>query len=353
MRTRSIWLLTLPFMLLAGLFLSVVVAAPSAIANTRQALPLSAASTALSLPAVGTEVTGSKVALGRWLFFDPRLSADGRKSCASCHRPENAFTDPERLSTGVHGRKGRRRSQPLIDVARAAPFFWDGRATTLVEQAKGPLVDPLEMGNDPSALVRRLNGVAGYRSAFATAFGTPAVTFDRIAEAIAAYEATLVSGRRSLRDLRLEGAAERGLMTFLHGAGCGSCHLPTDGFSDRRFHNLGVGWDEGRSRGRRSRRGFRDPGRYEITRADADTGAFKTPMLFDLRRRAPYMHDGSLATLEEVIEFYDRGGNQNPWLSREMKPLGLSAAEKADLIAFLEALGSHGPVDPGPTTFPQ
>jgi cytochrome c peroxidase len=297
-----------------------------------------------SAASVGTSVTPAKVRLGRWLFFDKRLSADGSKSCASCHRPDHAFTDGDRVSTGVYGRKGRRRSQPLLDVVEGGPFFWDGRATTLVDQAKGPLQDPSEMGNDPARLASRIGRIAGYRAPFEESFGDGRVDMHRIAEALAAYQATLTSKRPSLGSLGA--AAQRGLEVFLHRGGCGGCHRPSEGFADRRFHNLGIGWDPKRS-------SFADRGRFEVTRADGDTGAFKTPMLFDLARRAPYMHDGSLRTLQDVIDFYDGGGNPNPWLDSRIAPLGLSEAEKADLLVFLQSLESGDAVDPGPSQFPQ
>jgi cytochrome c peroxidase len=302
-------------------------------------------------PAIGTEVTAEKVRLGRWLFFDQRLSADGRISCGSCHRPEAAFTDPRAISIGVHGRKGRRRSQPLLDLVGAAPYFWDGRAATLVEQVKGPLADPVEMGNHPARLTARIAKIPGYRTAFKETFGDPRISVQRIAEAIASYEATLGANVPPLRDLAP--AALEGLELFIHRARCGACHLPPNGFTDNGFHNLGVGWDATRARPGRPAAGFTDTGRYQVTRRESDRGAFKTPMLFSLQRRAPYMHDGSLRTLSEVIDFYDRGGTANPWLSPKLKPLGLTREEKALLLRFLEALEGRPDLDPGPTQFPQ
>jgi cytochrome c peroxidase len=301
-------------------------------------------------------LTPEKVRLGRWLFFDTRLSADGTVSCATCHRPEHAFSEPRPTSAGIRGQVGARKAPPVLNVAWPMydSFFWDGRAKTLVEQAKGPIANPLEMGNTHERAAATIAAVAGYRRAMAEAFGDERVDADRIAEAIAAYEATRLSGDAPFDRFRagdvtaLSPLARRGHDLFFGSANCVACHLGTT-FSDGRFHNLGVGWREPREPGDS---GFEDRGRAAVSGRRIDLGAFKTPTLRDLTKRAPYMHDGSLATLREVVQFYAKGGRANPWLAPEMQGVTVSCNDVDALVAFLEALDGTGYEDEAPAAFP-
>jgi cytochrome c peroxidase len=304
-------------------------------------------------------VTPEKVRLGRWLFYDKRLSADGTVSCATCHRPEHAFSEPEPVSTGIHGRKGRRKSPPIVNVAFPVypVWFWDGRARSLAEQAKGPVENPAEMGSSMGRAVETLAGVAGYRPYFREAFGDDRVDADRVTEALAAYEATRLSGnsRYDRYDHGDAGALSeeevRGKALFFGRAQCAQCHLGPN-LSDARFYNLGVGWDPPEDAVGDSMRGFADKGRYEVTGDPADVGAFKTPTLRDVSKHAPYMHDGSIADLWDAVLHYWRGGIRNPWLSERMTPVPLSRSDVAALVAFLEALDGEGYADAAPAAFP-
>jgi cytochrome c peroxidase len=303
-------------------------------------------------------LTPEKVRLGRWLFFDRRLSADATVSCATCHRPEHAFSEPTATSTGIRGQLGARKAPPILNLAwpMYTAFFWDGRASTLVEQAKGPIVNPVEMGNTHARATATIGAIAGYRRAFAEAFGDRRVDPDRIAEAIAAYEATRLSGDaafdryRAGDDGALSPLARTGHDLFFGRAGCITCHLGTT-FSDGRFHNIGVGWREPPP-GRPAREGVRDPGRAAVSGRPEDLGAFKTPTLRELTKRAPYMHDGSLGTLRDVVRYYRRHGGDNPWLAPEMERVAVTEGDEDALVAFLESLDGTGYEDAGPAHFP-
>jgi cytochrome c peroxidase len=290
-----------------------------------------------------------KVELGRLLYFDPRLSADGTVSCATCHAPAQAFADPRPVSIGVRGGRGTRNSPTVINAAYLDFQFWDGRARSLEQQAAGPITNPVEMANTAANAERTLSAIAGYAPLFTRAFGSPGITMDRITQAIAAFERTVLSGNsaydrykagdeRALTDAQL-----RGLGVFVKKGQCSQCH--TDPlFTDGQFHNIGVGMESAAP----------DPGRYTVTKNAADRGAFRTPPLREVARTAPYMHDGSMRTLAEVVDFYDRGGTPNPQLDPKMTPLGLTAQDKRDLIAFLEGLSGEGWQRIGPPAgFPQ
>lgn len=304
-------------------------------------------------------VTPEKVRLGRWLFFDARLSADGSVSCASCHRPAHGFSEPTAHSTGVRGQQGTRKSPPILNAAWPIYpiWFWDGRAASLAEQAKGPLANPVEMAMPLDAVVATVAARPGYRRAFAEAFGDQRVDIDRIAEALAAYEATRLSGNSradrfdSGDETALSPTERRGRELFFGRAGCNKCHLGPN-YSDARFHNLGAGWREP-APGAPPASGFADPGRAAVTHDPRDTGAFKTPTLREVSRRAPYMHDGSLATLRDAVVHYRTGGIANPWLSPLSKPIELTATEVDALVAFLLALDGEGYADEPPRSFPR
>jgi len=309
--------------------------------------------------ALSFRVTPEKVRLGRWLFYDARLSADGTVSCASCHMPEHAFSEDEPVSTGIGGQKGTRRAPPILNAAWPIypHFFWDGRAGSLVDQAKGPMENPVEMGNSHAGVVATVSSLAGYRPYFREAFGDERVDIDRVAEAIAAYEATRLSGNSAYDrfdagdEKALSEDAQEGRDLFFGRALCSKCHLGPN-LTDGRFHNIGVGW-KAPPAGRPAAEGFADPGRYQVTRDQKDMGAFKTPTLRDLTRRAPYMHDGSMKTLREVVVYYMRGGEANPWLDPDIARADFRPCEVDAVVAFLESLDGTGYEDRAPASFPR
>ena len=284
--------------------------------------------------------TDPKVALGRQLFFDPRLSADDTISCATCHEPEHAWANHNAVDIGIQGKKGTRNSGTILDAAYMDVQFWDGRAKTLEEQALGPIHNPVEMGSTLDDVVRKLGAIEGYRAQFQAVFGA-GVTTDGIAKAIAAFERTVLSGP-SPHDRYVAGdrsamppSAVRGLRLFNGKARCRTCHGGPM-LSDQGFHNIGVGMD----------RAEPDIGREAVTKDPKDRGRFKTPSLRNLALTWPYMHDGSVRSLADVVEFYDAGGVRNPTLDIFIMPLELTDDEQKDLVAFLEALtGSLPTID--------
>jgi cytochrome c peroxidase len=284
-------------------------------------------------PAADNPLTAARVALGRRLFFDPILSADSTVACATCHQPDHGFSSPEPRPRGVGGRLADRRPPTLLNRAYGKAFFWDGRAATLEEQALKPIENPAEMGSSVAAAVGRLRADATYKDRFAAAFDD-GVTAANLAKALAGFERVLLRGDSPVDRFRHRG--ERGAMTAaeLHGlwlyeskGQCWRCHGGPN-FTDESFHNTGVG------RGGPAA----DGGRQAVTKSDADRGKFKTPTLRGVRLRAPYMHDGSIKTLEDVVEFYNRGGGANPNLDPAMRPLDLTKDELRDLVAFLKSL---------------
>jgi len=331
--------------------------------NPVRPLPVSPIGPDIDLQSLKTPPTPERVRLGRWLFYDKRLSADGTIACSSCHEPEHAFSQGTPVATGIRGQKGKRKAPTFINqaVTLYPHFFWDGRAGSLEEQALGPVANPIEMGNTHEAMVATIAAVPGYRKYFAESFGTDAITKERIAQAIADYERTRMSGnspydrwRRTRDASAVPAEVKQGHELFFGKAACVQCHVGSR-FTDNNFHNIGIGWDE-------KTKGFSDEGRYQTTKGtinegfgEADRGAFKTPTLREVNRRAPYMHDGSVATLREVVEYYNRGGNRNPHLDPKMpaKPLGLTPAEIDALVAMMKALDGEGYADTAPTSFPK
>ena len=279
-----------------------------------------------------------KARLGQILYFDKRLSGDGTVSCATCHNIPCAYSDCRALAIGIKNQQGTRHSPTIINAAYLQHFFWDGRAASLEEQAKGPIANTKEMalvGDVHEAYrqcMERIEQISGYRPLFKEAFGNEEITVDKIAKAIATFERTVLSGN-SPYDRALAGdvdaISEEQLTGFrvFKKAGCAHCHGGFN-FTDDRFVNIGVGMDQPQP----------DLGRYAITHLEKDWGAFKTPTLRESEHTAPYMHDGAFKTLEEVVEFLDQGGGSNPTLSPLMHPLSLTADEKADLVMFLKAL---------------
>lgn len=278
-----------------------------------------------------------KAALGKLLYFDTRLSADNSISCASCHSPQHAFTDGKAVSDGIRAQKGGRSAPTVINRAYSLNQFWDGRAKSLEEQAGGPMQNPIEMGNTHEGVVKSIQAIPGYAPLFAKAFGSPEIDIDRTTKAIATYERTVLSGNSAYDRYKagnksaLNAAQVRGMDIYFNKAKCDQCHEGVN-FTLNSYHNLGVGIDKPTP----------DVGRYAITKNEADWGTFKTPTLRDIARSAPYMHDGSLATLEEVVDFYNKGGTKNRNLDEKMKPLNLTKDEQTDLVAFLKSLNGEG-----------
>ena len=294
----------------------------------------------LGLPPVpvpdGNPVTTAKVKLGEKLFFERGLSADRSVSCASCHLPQHSFSDDKPLSRGVNGYLGARNSPTLLNAAYAAHLMLDGRATTLEDQIRYPLMHPREMRNTPNRAVAYLAADPVYRAMFKEAFGSDAIVWDWVAKAIASFERTLLTGNSPFDRFvagfqsALTDAARRGFDLFRGRAGCIGCHAYSKDapfFTDFEFHNTGLGWAASP-----------DLGRYEISKEREDKGAFRTPTLRNVAGTGPYMHDGRMGSLEEVVEFYAGGGEVNPFLDRRIHPLDLSAQDKSDLVAFLVSL---------------
>ena len=317
----------------------------------------------------GNPMTAAKVDLGRRLFFDPVLSDDGELSCAGCHDPERAFTDGKRTAEGVYGRRGQRNSPTLLNRGYGTSFFLDGRAATLEEQVLVPIEGEDELATRVDEAVERLRVDRGYVSEFRRGFGSGPDRYT-LAAALASYVRSIVSGNAPIDRFRFGGDTDalsalqqEGMRIFRSKGNCTACHVGPN-FTDEDFHNTGVAWRpgaiddpagvvlatdgtraplDGRPDGAitRQREAPLDPGRYAVTNVDTDLGAFKTPTLREIARTAPYMHDGSLATLEEVVDFYDGGGHPNPFLDRQVQPLRLSESEKEALVAFLRSLSGE------------
>jgi cytochrome c peroxidase len=290
-----------------------------------------------------------KAELGRLLYFDKRLSADNTVACASCHAPEKGFTDQLPVSLGIRGQKGGMSAPTVINRGYGMLQFWDGRANSLEAQAVGPIANPIEMGHTHEGVVRDLQKIAGYREHFKKAFGTDEINIDRVAKAIATFERTVVSGNSPYDKYRagnkkaLSASQIRGLDVYFNKAKCDACHEGPN-FTANSFHNLGVG----------SQKATPDVGRFAVTKDPADWGAFKTPTLREIANTAPYMHDGSLATLEEVVDYYDKGGVKNKNLDERLKPLNLTAQDKKDLVEFMKSLSGEGWQHlTAPKSFPQ
>lgn len=316
-------------------------------------------------------LTPEKIALGEKLFFDKRLSADRTVSCATCHDPAMGFADGNMVGIGIELKKGARNSPTILNAMFNEAQFWDGRAPSLEEQSKLPLINPLEMGmNDHAQVVERVKEVPEYKAEFAKVFGNEGITIDTIAKAIASFERTQLSGDAPF-DRFIAGdqnaiseSAKRGWDLYNGQARCISCHAfnPSNPFfTDFKFHNIGVAAKDQNfpALARKSRQliaqgkdsaqvvdelalqpGFSELGRYLITKQPKDIGAFKTSMLRDIELTAPYMHNGSEKTLLDVVKFYDKGGELNPNLDGGMRPLKMTDAQMNDLVEFLKTLTS-------------
>jgi cytochrome c peroxidase len=307
-------------------------------------------------------LTPEKVELGRRLFFDARLSADGSLACVSCHLPDQGWATNTPLSPAYPTQMERRISPTLINVAYNKALLWDGRAGVLEKQALGPIQNPLHMNQNLDLLVEKLKAIPDYAERFQNVFGT-SVTPEGLGKALAAFERTLVA-RNAPFDRYMEGdrqampeSAVRGLELFKGKARCILCHHGPN-FTDSQFHNLGVPdapllahplvqasirFDAKRMNVPEYEHITEDLGRYLVTKEEKDRGAFKTPTLRNAAQRDPYMHNGAFHSLEEVIDFYDRGGGAAPGKSPLLQPLGLTAQERRDLLAFLQALTGELP----------
>ena len=310
-------------------------------------------------------LTPEKVELGRQLFFDKRLSRDGTIACATCHVPERAFTDGRPLAVGVKQRMGRRNAPTLLNRAYGRAFFWDGRAKALENQPLEAITNRLEMDLTLTELEKGLNRsnqletshelsesrgaerlhqlqklnelheAKSYGQRFEKVFGEKPSGQNAV-KALAAFVRTLLSGNSAFDRYEhgdqnaLSESAKRGLQVFRGKGNCIACHSGPL-LSDEDFHNTGVSWGQEPL----------DLGRYEVTKREPDRGKFKTPSLRNVALTAPYMHDGSLATLEEVVAFYSKGANPNVKLDREIRPLNLSENEKRGLVEFLLSLSGN------------
>ncbi|MCB9922887.1 MAG: c-type cytochrome [Planctomycetaceae bacterium] len=329
-------------------------------------LGLSAGAGQIVIPA-DNPMTRAKIELGRQLYFDKRLSADSTVSCADCHHPDEGYARHTQFGVGIGGQEGGRNSPVSFNRILSGAQFWDGRAASLEEQAVGPIANPIEMGNTHEAAVDTVKKIEGYRLQFAKVF-EDGVTIDNIGKAIATFERAIVTGpspfdyyepvhamqvafKDDLEDLEalkdddpdlyedymaklktseehpMSESAKRGREVFFTAKGsCTACHVGAN-LADEKYHNLGIGMDQEEP----------DLGRFAVTKDDKDRGAFKTPTVRNIGLTAPYMHDGSLKTLEEIVEWYAKGGHPNPHLSKDIKKLELSDQDKKDLVEFMKA----------------
>ena len=283
-------------------------------------------------------LTKGKIELGRILFFDKRLSKNNTIACASCHMAKKGFTDGMPVSTGIHGLKGGRSAPVSFNRVYSKMQFWDGRAATLEDQSIGPFANPIEHGfANHDEMVAKMKKIPGYRKLFQEVFGGE-ITIQDVGRAVASFQRTVLSGNSAVDKFDIGGDAsalndsgKRGLELFRGKARCTRCHSGFN-FTDEKFHNLGIGWDDNKV----------DLGRYMETKNPEDIGAFKTPTLREIARTGPYMHDGRFKTLEEVVKFYNQGGVKNPHQDNTIIPLELTDEEQQDLVAMLKSLNGEG-----------
>ena len=276
-------------------------------------------------------LTEARVELGKRLFYDKQVSRTGEVACASCHLPDNAFSDPRQFSLGVEGRVGGRNAPSIVNLAYNTSFFWDGGAPTLEQQVIGPIINPLEMDMKVGDVTDRLAQDPTYVNAFQDAYGTEPIP-GSLTKAVASFMRTIVSGdsrydRYEQGDrAALDDSEKRGMAIFTGERGeCFHCHVGFN-FTNNDFRNNNL------------YAVYQDIGRAKVTELEEDVGKFKVPTLRNVALTAPYMHDGSLATLEDVVDHYSSGGKLNPNSDPTIQPLDLTAQEKADLVAFLRAL---------------
>jgi len=338
-----------------------------AVLNVTLPMGLDAGRDAVYIPE-DSPLTRAKIELGRQLYFDKRLSSDNTVSCADCHHPNHGYGFDTPFGVGVAGQTGNRNSPVSFNRILSKAQFWDGRAASLEAQAVGPIANPIEMGNTHAAVVQMVTANQGYRIQFEKIFNR-APNIDDLGRAVAAFERSLVTGPSpydlyepvrkleealadEITDLKafekddpkmftqytkakaasdanpLSDSAKRGRTLFFSTkSNCTACHVGAN-FTDELYHNLGLGMDKA----------MPDLGRFDQTKLDKDRGAFKTPTVRNIASSGPYMHDGSQNTLEEVVEWYAKGGHPNPYLSDKIKKLDLTAQDKADLVEFMKAL---------------
>ena len=307
-------------------------------ADYKLTIPFGLEETAVVIPA-DNPLTTEKVELGRLLVFDKRLSQDNTIACMSCHLATNAFTDGKPVSTGIRGQKGGRSAPASFNRVFSSAQFWDGRAATLEAQSIGPFTNPIEHGfANYDVMMAKMNKIPGYRKLFKEAFGDENIKIENVGKAIASFQRTILSGNSPADKFdqgqqagAISESAQKGLTLFRDKARCTKCHSGFN-FTDEKFHNLGIGWDDNKV----------DLGRYMVTSNAEELGAFKTPTLREIARSAPYMHDGRFKTLEEVVNFYNKGGVKNPHQDPLILPLELTDQEKSDLVAFLRTLNGEG-----------
>lgn len=284
------------------------------------------------------QMTPEVLELGQMLFFDPRLSGNNEVSCATCHDPESGYGDARATFETITGGEGERNSPTIINSGFYTANFWDGRAASLEEQALGPIENPNEMNQSLDELINELKAIEGYEKHFLAAFDD-GITAKNIGKALAAFQRLVIVSDTPF-DRFLEGDKDaltteetRGLELFIGKAFCITCHNG-ENLSDNEYYNLGLSSE--------------DEGRYTVTGDERDLGRFRTPSLYGITHTAPYMHNGSIETLEEVIEFYNRGGdghaNTSMFMKMFMSQINLSPEEKADLLAFLKVLGGEVPI---------
>ena len=332
-------------------------------------LGLAAGANAITIPD-NNPLTLAKIELGRQLYFDRRLSADRTVSCADCHHPDEGFGRHTQFGVGINGQTGGRNSPISYNRILSGAQFWDGRAGSLEAQAVGPIASPIEMGNTHEAAVETVKSIAGYLLQFERIFDD-GVTIDNIGKAIASMERVIVTGPspfdyyesfqrfatlsdEELTEIREDDAdiyaeyqtlqtatkehplseiAIRGRELFFgKKVNCSACHVGAN-LTDEKYHNLGVGMDVDQP----------DLGRYEVTKDEKDRGAFKTPTIRNVALSAPYMHDGGMQTLEQVVEHYNKGGTPNAHLSEKIVKLNLNDQQKADLVEFMKACTGEFP----------
>ncbi len=281
----------------------------------------------------GNQITTARVELGKMLFFDPRLSGSGNISCASCHNPALGWSDGLSLAQGDGTAPLTRSTPTIINVAFEPLLMWDGRFRNLEDQVMSPIETAAEMHNSDELLVETLRDIPAYVRAFAKAYPGEELTPHSVAKAVSAFERTIISRNSPFdhwvdgNDKAISASAKRGFYLFTGKANCVACHQGFN-FTDDGFHNIGLS-------------GNTDPGRYALLPIKILKGAFKTPTLRDVAYTAPYMHNGSYQTLEEVVDHYDRGGDDKENLDPNIKPLGLSEQEKVDLVQFMKSLTGH------------
>ena len=314
-------------------------------------------------------MTAAKIEFGRQLFFDKRLSLDGTVSCATCHDPGLAFTDGKNVAEGIAGKRGTRNSPSLLNAMFNSGQFRDGRAASLEAQAVLPLINPDEMGNVSHVqVIDRLQQAPEYLRQFQEVFGGD-LTIEGIGKAIAAYERTLVSANAPIDRFiagdreAMTAAAQRGFALFRGRARCSVCHTVNQAFpflSDQNYRNTGVatsspgfetlaeratqvvrGGDQAAAlRGLATEKATSELGRFMVSGSPLDIGSFRTPSLRNVELTAPYFHNGTAATLKDVLSFYSKGGGDDPRRDWELQPLGLTDREQEDLIEFLKSLTS-------------